>query len=308
MDEYAVVIDVVVETVEEAAPPLHDQTSLEIAANSEYGLTAEETMDASQELYEAELISYPRTSSHYITPDMEQSVSALLSDTAGDSIAGASSPSGSQEDSDIGSSSTLSAKETGNAELSGGNQPINAEGNSNHTAKISPENESRAGFENKNIKGIGGTDSGVPVKYGSPYSQLSPKLKKELLNKVEDRKITKNEYKLLQWDRRFKNRRNRGVKRCWTQERNELLKGGNGTRNWNQQQRSDIINRKTPQFNGKPMEGHHKYNAIDYPQIADDPKNIYLATNNEHFERWHGGNYQNDTCGVPLNPSYPEEF
>ena len=79
MDEYAVVIDVVVEIVEEDPPPLHDQTSLGIEANSECGLTAEETLDASQELYEAELISYPRTSSHYITPDMVVGVSALIS-------------------------------------------------------------------------------------------------------------------------------------------------------------------------------------------------------------------------------------
>ena len=129
-----------------------------------------------------------------------------------------------------------------------------------------------------------------------------------MLKKLENRTITQDEYKQLQWDRRFGNRRKRGVNRFWAQEREALLNGGSGTRNWNQQQREDIINRKTPQFNEEPIEGHHKYNAIDYPQIADDPNNIYPVTNNEHFERWHGGNYQNDTSGVPLNPDYPEEF
>lgn len=79
MDEYAVVTDIVVEIVKEAPPLLHDQTSLARAANSEYGLTAQETLDASQELYEAGLISYPRTSSHYISPDMVDSVQALIS-------------------------------------------------------------------------------------------------------------------------------------------------------------------------------------------------------------------------------------
>lgn len=36
--------------------------------------------------------------------------------------------------------------------------------------------------------------------------------------------------------------------------------------------------------------------------------NKLQMTNNEHFERWHGGNYQNDTNGVPNNPDFPEEF
>lgn len=50
------------------------------------------------------------------------------------------------------------------------------------------------------------------------------------------------------------------------------------------------------------------YNAIDHPHIADDKDNIYPATWNEHFERWHGGNFQNDTTGLPLNESFEEEF
>lgn len=29
---------------------------------------------------------------------------------------------------------------------------------------------------------------------------------------------------------------------------------------------------------------------------------------NEHFERWHGGKYQNDTSGVPNNLEFEEEF
>ena len=65
---------------------------------------------------------------------------------------------------------------------------------------------------------------------------------------------------------------------------------------------------KTPKHNGDPIEGHHKYNALDHPQIADDANNIYPATNAEHFSRWHGGNYQNDTFGKPLDTSFPEEF
>lgn len=147
-----------------------------------------------------------------------------------------------------------------------------------------------------------------PTKYGSPYSQLSPKQKRDLRKKLENRTITKDEYNHLEWDRRFGNRRKRGVNRFWDKERNDIINNGKGTRKWNKQQRQDIINKKTTLYNGEPIEGHHKYNAIDYPQIADDPNNIYPATNTEHFERWHGGNYQNDTSGVPNNPEFSEEF
>ena len=32
------------------------------------------------------------------------------------------------------------------------------------------------------------------------------------------------------------------------------------------------------------------------------------ATEAEHLYRWHGGNFQNDTFGDPLDPDFPEEF
>lgn len=100
----------------------------------------------------------------------------------------------------------------------------------------------------------------------------------------------------------------RGENRFWAAERKRLKKGQKGTRNWSAQQRKDILNNKVPKLNGDPIEGHHKYNVIDYPQLADDANNIYPATFMEHFMRWHGGNYQNDTSGVPINPLFKEEF
>ncbi|NRT43429.1 RHS repeat-associated protein [Clostridium beijerinckii] len=149
--------------------------------------------------------------------------------------------------------------------------------------------------------------SDIP-KIETPYKPLTPKQKGILNKNLKNRTITKDEYRQLQWDRRFSNRRNRGVDRFWSSERKRLNSGMEGTRNYDSQQIEDIKNSKTPTFNGEPMEGHHKYNALDYPQIADNPNNIYPATNNEHFNRWHGGNWQNDTSGVPNNPNYKEEF
>jgi DNA topoisomerase-3 len=52
-------------------PKLYDLTSLQRDANRIYGMTAKETLDAAQALYEAKLITYPRTDSQYLTEDME---------------------------------------------------------------------------------------------------------------------------------------------------------------------------------------------------------------------------------------------
>ena len=81
--EYAVVIDKTVTIEEESPPPPHDLTSLQMETSQRFGMTAAETLAYAQGLYEAGLLSYPRTSSHSITPDMEETVASLLSDTEG---------------------------------------------------------------------------------------------------------------------------------------------------------------------------------------------------------------------------------
>ena len=62
----------------ENPPKLYDLTSLQRDANRMFGYTAKETLDYAQSLYEAQLITYPRTDSNYITTDMEQTVTALV--------------------------------------------------------------------------------------------------------------------------------------------------------------------------------------------------------------------------------------
>lgn len=95
MDEYATVIGIDTEIVEEEPPLLYDLTTLQMEASRLLGLTAAETLECAQNLYEAELLTYPRTSSRYITPDMEQSVSALVSRADGNSD-GNTSPAGAE--------------------------------------------------------------------------------------------------------------------------------------------------------------------------------------------------------------------
>ena len=59
-------------------PKLYDLTTLQREANRFFGFTAQETLRELQELYEAKLVTYPRTDSQYITADMEQTALELL--------------------------------------------------------------------------------------------------------------------------------------------------------------------------------------------------------------------------------------
>ena len=62
----------------EEPPLLYDLTTLQKEANSRYGFTAEQTLAIAQKLYEAKLITYPRTSSRYIPDDVFETIPKLL--------------------------------------------------------------------------------------------------------------------------------------------------------------------------------------------------------------------------------------
>lgn len=59
-------------------PLLYSQTTLQMDANKKLGYTAQQTLDYSQELYEQGFITYPRTSSQYLTNDMAPTVHKVL--------------------------------------------------------------------------------------------------------------------------------------------------------------------------------------------------------------------------------------
>ena len=59
-------------------PKLYDLTTLQREANRLFGFTASQTLEAAQALYEAKLITYPRTDSKYLTEDMEETVRAVI--------------------------------------------------------------------------------------------------------------------------------------------------------------------------------------------------------------------------------------
>ena len=59
-------------------PKLYDLTTLQREANRMFGYTAQQTLDAVQEMYEQKLVTYPRTDSQYLTDEMGESTKALI--------------------------------------------------------------------------------------------------------------------------------------------------------------------------------------------------------------------------------------
>lgn len=62
----------------EKPPKLYDLTTLQREANKIYGYTAQQTLEYLQSLYEKKLATYPRTDSNYITEDMKESITELI--------------------------------------------------------------------------------------------------------------------------------------------------------------------------------------------------------------------------------------
>ncbi len=74
----AVITKVTTKRKVEKAPLLYDLTTLQKEANTRFGFTAEHTLSVAQKLYEAKLITYPRTSSRYISNDVFATVPDLF--------------------------------------------------------------------------------------------------------------------------------------------------------------------------------------------------------------------------------------
>ena len=61
-----------------AAPKLYDLTTLQREANRYFSMTAQQTLDTVQALYERKLLTYPRTDSRFLTEDMADTAFALV--------------------------------------------------------------------------------------------------------------------------------------------------------------------------------------------------------------------------------------
>lgn len=64
--------------VSQEPPLLYDLTALQKEANSKHGFSADRTLSTAQKLYEAKLITYPRTGSRYISEDVFDEIPQLI--------------------------------------------------------------------------------------------------------------------------------------------------------------------------------------------------------------------------------------
>jgi DNA topoisomerase-3 len=62
----------------EQPPQLFDLTTLQREVNKQYGLSAADTLAATQNLYEAKLVTYPRTDSRYLSRDLKPRIPKIL--------------------------------------------------------------------------------------------------------------------------------------------------------------------------------------------------------------------------------------
>jgi len=84
--ENAVVKSVDKQRKRENPPPLYDLTTLQRDANRYFGVSAQQTLDSMQNMYEHKLVTYPRTDSKYITSDMEKPTKSLVENLLGANV------------------------------------------------------------------------------------------------------------------------------------------------------------------------------------------------------------------------------
>jgi DNA topoisomerase-3 len=79
VSKHPLVIQKVERKPEKSLPPqLYDLTELQRDMNRRYGMSAADTLQSAQSLYESKLITYPRTDSRYLTTDMKKQVPGVL--------------------------------------------------------------------------------------------------------------------------------------------------------------------------------------------------------------------------------------
>ncbi|HNP08090.1 MAG TPA: DNA topoisomerase III [Cyclobacteriaceae bacterium] len=77
-DDTVTCTSAVVVEKEESQPLLFDLTTLQADANRLHNLSAQNTLDIAQKLYESKIITYPRTDSRYITDDVYAELPKLM--------------------------------------------------------------------------------------------------------------------------------------------------------------------------------------------------------------------------------------
>ena len=99
-------------------------------------------------------------------------------------------------------------------------------------------------------------------------------------------KILTNEDK-----KRLTNERQQAVRLAWKNEVQHVI-NKHGTRNWTVSEQQQLVKRKS--ISG--YQGHHMKSVSEYPNEANNPKNIQFLNSNEHLCA-HKGSYLNITNG-----------
>lgn len=95
--------------------------------------------------------------------------------------------------------------------------------------------------------------------------------------------------------------RGQAIRKALNQEA-DLIKQGQGTRDWTPAQQKDILDGFRPKDdNGVSYEGHHMTSVAEHPQHAGNPDNIQWLTQDEHINGAHQGSTHTPTNGY-YNP------
>lgn len=78
ISKHGTVVSLEKKCLKKEVPNLYSIAALQMDANAIYGYTLKDTLDTVQKLYEGGYVTYPRTSSQYLTEDMEPVVNAVL--------------------------------------------------------------------------------------------------------------------------------------------------------------------------------------------------------------------------------------
>lgn len=141
---------------------------------------------------------------------------------------------------------------------------------------------------------------GLDLREHPREKSLTASQRRKIAAKIKDRTATQEEYTKYMSDKRFSNRRKKGVREFWTQEQERILTGKPTTREWSESQIQDILHSRRPKYNGKTLQGHHMYSASRYPHLANQGLIIFPVTFDEHLYGWHGGNFQTSLPGRPI--------
>lgn len=89
---------------------------------------------------------------------------------------------------------------------------------------------------------------------------------------------------------------NKAIRQAWERER-KLVQEGKGTRDWTEEQQTDILNPdkgKAYDVKGRAFDGQHMKSVEKYPEYQGNPDNIQFLTKEEHLKA-HKGSWQNPT-------------